>query len=439
MAKDKPGIITRLTAGVRGFIAGVNNGDWMSPNQPIAAQEQDAKRVFDYPIGVNLNYTPRATEGISFDDLRKLADAYDIVRLAIERRKDQLAALDFLIQTRDDGKQNRKAKNIFNFLRYPDKDNLQDWSTWLRMIVEEMLVIDAPAIWPLMSKGGDVLSLRILDGATIHRLIDQFGMTPQPPSPAYQQIIKGIPAVNFSRDELIYRPRNVRVNKIYGFSPVEQIIITINIALRRQTTQLAWFTESNIPMGIIGVPESWSPDQIEQFQKYWDAIFSGDLFNKSKIKFVPPASKYQPFKEPDLKNEFDEWLARVVCFAFSLPPTAFVKQQNRSTAEAANETALEEGLGPLKQYIKVLMDYILDRYFKAPELEFVWQIGETEQDPLTKSQIHSTYVASNIMTVDEVRQELGLGKLSEQEKENQNNSQNQNNSENSEDLSDDEN
>jgi len=24
-----------------------------------------------------------------------------------------------------------------------------------------------------------------------------------------------------------------------------------------------------------------------------------------------------------LKDDFDEWLARVVCFAFSVPPTAF--------------------------------------------------------------------------------------------------------------------
>jgi hypothetical protein len=34
-----------------------------------------------------------------------------------------------------------------------------------------------------------------------------------------------------------------------------------------------------------------------------------------------------------LKDDFDEWLARVICFAFSLPPTAFTKQVNRNTAE----------------------------------------------------------------------------------------------------------
>jgi hypothetical protein len=51
-------------------------------------------------------------------------------------------------------------------------------------------------------------------------------------------------------------------------------------------------------------------------------------------------------REPVLKDDFDEWLAWVVCFAFSLPPTAFVKQTNRATAETQQETATTEGLVP---------------------------------------------------------------------------------------------
>ncbi|HMK89077.1 MAG TPA: hypothetical protein VK446_05525 [Methylocystis sp.] len=38
-------------------------------------------------------------------------------------------------------------------------------------------------------------------------------------------------------------------------------------------------------------------------------------------------------KEPELKGAFDERLARVVCYAFSVPPQAFVSQINRATGE----------------------------------------------------------------------------------------------------------
>ncbi|MGC2411735.1 MAG: hypothetical protein WA459_03435, partial [Stellaceae bacterium] len=50
--------------------------------------------------------------------------------------------------------------------------------------------------------------------------------------------------------------------------------------------------------------------------------------------------------EAPYKDEFDEWLARIVCYAFSLPPTAFTRQINRATAETAQESSLAEGLWP---------------------------------------------------------------------------------------------
>jgi len=50
-------------------------------------------------------------------------------------------------------------------------------------------------------------------------VIDDWGRTPQPYAdadgaavfpPAYQQVLKGMPAVNYSARDIIYRPRNVR-------------------------------------------------------------------------------------------------------------------------------------------------------------------------------------------------------------------------------------
>jgi hypothetical protein len=61
-----------------------------SPGYPLAPLEPERVRVWDYPVGVNTIYTPRSYEAISFEELRRLADAHDITRLAIETRKDQL-------------------------------------------------------------------------------------------------------------------------------------------------------------------------------------------------------------------------------------------------------------------------------------------------------------------------------------------------------------
>ena len=131
-----------------------------------------------------------------------------------------------------------------------------------------------------------------------------------------------MPAVDYTSDELIYAPRNPRPHKVYGYSPVEQILMTVNIGLRRQVSQLNYFTEGNTPEALIGVPEQWTPDQIRQFQEYWDALLEGNLAARRHTRFVPGGLKYQPIRDVPLKDEFDEWLARVVCFAFSAKRSA---------------------------------------------------------------------------------------------------------------------
>ena len=70
--------------------------------------------------------------------------------------------------------------------------------------------------------------------------------------------------------------------------------MTVNIGLRRQVSQLNYFTEGNTPEALIGVPEQWTPDQIRQFQEYWDALREGKLAARRHTRFVPGGLKYQP-------------------------------------------------------------------------------------------------------------------------------------------------
>src|SRR5690348_1463242 len=69
-----------------------------SPGYPLAPQAPERLRLWDFPVGVNTVYTPRAYEPVSFGELRALAEAHDITRLAIETRKDQLEKLDWVVK-----------------------------------------------------------------------------------------------------------------------------------------------------------------------------------------------------------------------------------------------------------------------------------------------------------------------------------------------------
>src|SRR6185437_11255622 len=197
-----------------------------------------------------------------------------------------------------------------------------------------------------------------------------------------------------------------RPHKLYGLSPVEQIVMTVNIALRRQAMQLHHFTEGNVPPGLLNAPEGWNVEQIRQFQEWFDSVLAGNTASRSRLVWGPAGTKYQPFKEAPYKDEFDEWLARIVCFAFSLPPTPFIHQINRATAEQAQEAALAEGLAPLMGWVKRLADHVIQDRMGHADLEFAW-VDLRPIEPKEQAEILALYVKEGIKTRNEARGLLG--------------------------------
>lgn len=409
-------LIQRVSGALNYVIRGVTHNDWFSPNQPIqpVAQEQAVGRQYDYAVGHNLRITPRQGEGnggITYTELRSLADSHDLTRLAIETKKDQLSRQKWAIKYKDGRKNDSNIEAVKDFFKFPDKINTHQ--QWLRMIIEDLLVIDATAIYPRQNRGGGIYSLDLIDPATINKMIDSGGRTPMAPSPAYQQILKGVPAVDYSVDELFYSNRNKRTNKLYGFSPVEQIVLTINMALRRQASQLEYFTSGTVPDAIMEVPQDWTPDHIAQFQKYWDSILSGDTAERRKARFVPNGAKYTETKTQLLKDEFDEWLAKIVSFAFSISSQALTKTMNRASAEVSVDTAIEEGLLPWMEHIKQIHDYIIEKYLGFSDIEFTWE-QERSIDPKIQADIDNIYVTLGVYDVKYIQHRMGIDVMVEE-------------------------
>jgi hypothetical protein len=411
-----------------GTISRGTGADWFGPLEPLKpiAPPEVAGRRFDFPPGYNLVTRPRAYEPIGFAELRGFADAYDLLRLVIETRKDQMERQRWRIRPRD-SKLKRKSASIDadmtariaavqSFFAKPD--GATRWKAWLRSLLEDMFVIDAATLYCQRTRNGQLCALQQLDGSTIKRVIDDWGRTPLPYAdadgaivcpPAYQQVLKGLPAVDYAARDIIYRPRNVRAHRVYGYSPVQQVLMTVNIALRRQMWQLDYYAEGSIPDALIGVPQSWTPDQIRQFQDYWDTEFSGDLARRRRAKFVPGESavKVHQTKEPEQKNDFDEWLARVICYAFSVPPQWAVKLMNRATADNQSQQAEEEGLEPTKEWVKDLIDEIIAEEFASPDLELVW-LSEDDNDLGKNEAALESRVKLGALTLNELRDGLGL-------------------------------
>ncbi len=156
-------------------------------------------------------------------------------------------------------------------------------------------------------------------------------------------------------------------------------------------------------------PRRGTPDQIKQFQDYWDTEFAGDLAKRRRAKFVPgeAAAKVVQTKEPSHKDDFDEWLARIICYAFSVPPQWAVKLMNRATADNQSAQAQDEGLEPTKEWVKDLIDEIIADEFASPDLELAW-LDEDEADPKGMEAVLEGRVKLGAVTLNEMRGALGL-------------------------------
>lgn len=405
------------------------------PMKPIAPPEV-AGRSWDYAAGYNLSSSPRAYEPMSFKTLRALAESYDVLRLVIERRKDQLCRLPWKVRQRgakqsskplstDIGSRIEAATELF---RRPSFG--RTWRGFIRAYLEDVFVLDNASIFLRRDGAGDVIGLSVIDGATIKPVIDDWGNMPEPaifdgrPLPthfeqfgyevhngiawpvSHQQLIKALPAVSYTSLTLISKSFNPRPGHAYGLSAVEQVAQTVAVAMRRTSSQLEYYREGNVPAGIYNLPESWTVDQVAQFQDWWDSLFLGDIGRRRQMRFVSGNGKYHAFHEPPLKAEVDEWLARIICFAFSYPPGALVSLQNRSVAEQHERTGEEEGAEGIKAHIKEICDEILQLHLGHDDLEFVF-VEEDEIDQEKQSRILTRYAESGILTINQVLEKLG--------------------------------
>jgi hypothetical protein len=84
---------------------------------------------------------------------------------------------------------------------------------------------------------------------------------------------------------------------------------------------------SEIPDYLMTTPDTWNGKQIAAFQTYWDNLMSGNMRARAGgVRFVPGGLKEIAIKNYAFSLEQWEWLARVICAAFSVTPWSAIQQ-----------------------------------------------------------------------------------------------------------------
>lgn len=421
VASPLPTVAIAQTGGT-GSIRDISSNYWFGPLQPVSpvAPSGYRPRQYGFQPGANIIWQPRGEGGtIGPETLVALSKSWDLLRIILETQLDRLCSCKFEVRAKKSAKDKSikawKDRNqsddtvgaLTEFLAYPD--GLHPFATWLRMWLEDMLVLDAVALYLERDKKGRIASVHPIWGGTINRMLTDQGITAPPPSVAYQQVVYGSPVCNFTTDDMIYFMRNEKTYQRYGYSPVEQILLTISIAIRRQAFQLEYYTAGNIPEALAFLPDTVTVSQVSEIQEWFDSIMAGDLQNRRRLRFLPGygADGKQNIvfpKEPLLKDEMDEWLARVACFCIGVSPQPFIKMMNRGTAQQAQETSEEEGQAPFIQSIESVLNMLIYK-MGYKDYEVVRQQAQ-ELDVLKAAQADNLLVGK-VFSVNEVRVRRG--------------------------------
>lgn len=416
---------------------------------PVREDGRADPRRYEYQVAQNINITP--TKLVPFQTLRQTADQVDIIRRCLEVIKNKITSMNWDIVLSEDasekisaesgkdhvramaearGKYTEDINRLRNFWEQPDRANGYTWADWLNIFLEDNLVLDAVAIWPQKAVNGDLYGFQLLDGSTIKPLIDDRGMRPMAPNPAFQQILFGFPrsefmATNdaenadgeFTSDELTYLVKNRRTWSVYGFSPVERSLPLADIYLRRQDWIRKEYTDGVTPELMMKTDANFgnNPDLIRAYENIYNDDLAGQTAQRMRVRILP--SGFDPVQPEGYGEKFkdvlDNYLITSICGHFGVLPSEIGFSGSGSLGASGlqqGETMSGEAIGitPLTQWISRQLTNLSYLYLGMPrELEFKIMF-ESKIDTEGEARKTDIELKNGARTVNEARADMGL-------------------------------
>ena len=418
-------------------------------NPPNPDSGRPDPRRYEYQVAQNINITE--TRLTPFKTLRAAADQIDILRRCIEVTKAKILGLNWDITLGEDAAEKiiseiggarvramQTARDNFTedinrvrqFWEQPDKANGLLFYDWLNIALEEILVLDAWAIWPQKSVGDELYGLQILDGSTIKPLIDDRGMRPMPPFSAYQQILFGFPRSEFTApteseeadgeftsDELAYLIRNRRTTSVYGYGPTERALPLADIYLRRQQWIRAEYTDGVTPELMMKTDANFgnNPELLRAYENIFNSDLAGQTEQRKRVRLLPVGMEPIQFDGygEKFKDTLDDYLVNSICGHYGVQPSEIGFSPKGGLGGAGFQLGQAEsseviGAIPLANWVAKMITQLSYVFLGMPrELEFKFMESGRE-DTESNARTIDMNIKSGTLTLNEARSRAGL-------------------------------
>lgn len=390
--------------------------DWVepfAPGMPLVPYYGYGRRprMYDYMVGRNVT-TETRPDRIPFQQLKQVVEGYDIALSCIRYTINDLRSMELKWgpMAGYEGDTKRDALQAAQLWRRPDGKRF--FGDWLAQAMMDQLRYDASSLYRERNAAGKMLALKIIDGTTLAPMLDYFGELPEPPAPAFQQFIQGVPWDWLTTDDILYSPMWPVPESPFGVPPIETVLLNANTDVRLQLFFLEFFTAGAVPeMFALAPPDQSDPDALAEWEEVSNDRLMANQAARHGMMWLPGGTELKPYKQIEqIDPKIAEYVIRRTVAAFGLTPQnlGILDDVNRATSETQVDQQFRVGTLPHVRHWEAIINSVTQEDYGLPVAAH-FDTGREAEDRLMEAQAHQIWVSIGAESTDEVRDQiLGL-------------------------------
>lgn len=307
-----------------------------------------------------------------------------------------------------------------------------DFPGWISKVIQDMLILNAPATELVYSVDGRLSEFWAVDGSTIEiqwaeRYVPTTRYGKQIDQPvAFVQVVDGQITTEYAADELIYYPLNPTSQLEqggYGISPTELAIDWIAAEILAMQYNSNYFDQGSVPPGVLGIIGNYSQETIDELNTMWETDVKGVVGQHKPVALAMDEGKqivWLPMKQSNKDMEMGDFLDKLSTKIASIFNTDPVEIGQRIAANSGGlgssentdskiDLSRNKGLIPILSWIERSINrFMMPRL--APGYKFQWTNIGTE-DEATKVKTTNAKGKEGAITVRQWYIEMGYDEV----------------------------
>ncbi len=236
--------------------------------------------------------------------------------------------------------------------------------------------------------------------------------------PSEDGLIKGY-LYEFAGQTIAFEPAEIihfkfphPTNRYYGMGVLQAVVYEYDTDLFMRKYQLSLFKNRAIPDVLLITDRVLNKEEEDRLRAKWESAYRG-IDRSGKVAVISKSLQVQPLGLTPKDIEFLEgrrFTRDTILHVWGVPPSKLgvVEDVNRANAEANDYTFQNEVILPRLELIQQVLQYdFIDVFWESDSLTIDFE-NPVPQDKEYRLRQHQTYLNNGVMTINEVREEVGL-------------------------------